>query len=110
MQRAPLRGSYLLPLLGVVLLVPPVYFAARWARIFSELSGHDDRVAAFGSILPGVLQDPVVSTLFGAACAAAAAAVGAAGTIRLGGLGRQVCAATLGTGGLFFLWYVWTLL
>ena len=110
MQRARMRGSNVLPVLGVVLLVPPAYFLARWIRIFNEMSSHDDRVDAFGSILPGVLQGPLASTLFAAACSAAAAAVGAAGLVRLGGLRRQLCGATFGVGGLLFLWYVWTLL
>lgn len=97
-------------MVGVVLLVPPTYFLARWVRIFHETSGHNERVAAFGSISPGVLQDPLASTLFAAACAAASAAVGAVGVVRLGGLRRGLSVAILGVGGLLFLWYVWTLL
>ena len=70
-------GANVLPVLGIVLLVLPAYFIARWIRIVNEVSGHDDRVAEFGSILPGVLQGPLASTLFALACAATAAAVGA---------------------------------
>ena len=106
----PCAGSNTLPLLGMVLLVSPAYFVARWIRVFSELSVHEERVAAFGSVLPRVLQDPLASTLFGAACTAMAGALGAAGLTRLAGLQRLVCAATLGIGGLLCLWFVWTLL
>ena len=100
-------GANVLPVLGIVLLVLPAYFIARWIRIVNEVSGHDDRVAEFGSILPGVLQGPLASTLFALACAAA---VGAAGLTRLTGLRRQLSVATLGVGGLLSLWFVWTLL
>ena len=106
----PSSGSNTLPLLGMVLLFPPAYFVTRWIRVFTEFSVHEDRVAAFGSVLPPVLQDPVASTLFGAACAAMAGALGAAGLTRLAGLQRLLCAATLGIGGLLCLWFVWTLL
>ena len=85
-------GANVLPVLGIVLLVLPAYFIARWIRIVNEVSGHDDRVAEFGSILPGVLQGPLASTLFALACAATAAAVGAAGLTRLTGLRRQLSA------------------
>ena len=102
--------SNVLPVLGIVLLVLPVYFIGRWIRISNAVSDHDDRVADFGSILPRVLQDPLASTLFVLACAAAAAAVGAVGLIRLTGLRRRLCVATLGGGGLLALWFVWTLL
>ena len=57
-------GANVLPVLGIVLLVLPAYFIARWIRIVNEVSGHDDRVAEFGLILPGVLQGPLASTLF----------------------------------------------
>ena len=57
-------GANVLPVLGIVLLVLPAYFIARWIRIVNEVSGHDDRVAEFGSILPCVLQGPLASTLF----------------------------------------------
>ena len=106
----PAAGSNALPLLGMVLLVPPAYFVARWIRVFNEVSVHEDRVAAFGSVLPRALQDPLASTLLGAACAATAGALGAAGLMRLAGLRRLLCAATLGIGGLLCLWFVWTLL
>ena len=102
--------SNVLPVLGIVLLVLPAYFIARWIRISNALSNHEDRVAEFGSILPGVMQDPLASTLFALACAGAAAAVGAAGLTRLTGLRRRLCAATLGGGGLLALWFVWSLL
>ena len=102
--------SNVLPGLGIVLLVLPAYFVARWIRIVNALGDHDDRVAEFGSILPRVLQDPLASTLFALACAAAAAAVGVAGLIRLTGLRRRLCVAMLGGGGLLSLWFVWSLL
>ena len=102
--------SNVLPVLGIVLLVLPAYFIARWIRISNALSDHEDRVAEFGSILPGVMQDPLASTLFALACAAAAAAVGAVGLTRLTGLRRRLCVATLGGGGLLALWFVWSLL
>ena len=54
----PSAGSNTLPLLGMVLLVPPAYLVTRWIRVFNELTVHEDRVAAFGSVLPRVLQDP----------------------------------------------------
>ena len=95
----PSAGSNALPLPGLVLLVPPAYFVARWIHVFSELSVHEDRVAAFGSVLPRVLQDPLANTLFEAACGATAGALGAAGLIRLVGLRRLLCAATLGSAG-----------
>ena len=106
----PSAGSNALPLLGLVLLVPPAYFVARWIRVFNELSVHEDRVAVFGSVLPRALQDPLASALLGAACAATAGALGAAGLMRLAGRRRLLCAATLGIGGLLCLWFVWTLL
>ena len=106
----PSAGSNALLLLGMVLLVPPAYFVARWIRVFNELSVHEDRVAAFGSVLPRALQDPLASTLLGAVCAATAGALGAAGLMRPAGLRRLLSAATLGIGGLLCLWFVWTLL
>ena len=102
--------SNVLPVLGIVLLVLPAYFTGRWIRIFRAVGDHDDRVAEFGSILPRVLQDPLASTLFVLACAAAAAAVGAVGLIRLTGVRRGLCVATLAGGWLWSLWFVWTLL
>ena len=57
-----------------------------------------------------VLQDPVASTLFVLACAAVGTVAGAVGLIRLTGLRRCFCAATLGGGGLLSLWFVWMLL
>ena len=104
MQRAQVRGSNVLPVLGLVLLVPPAYFLARWIRIFNQISGHDERVEAFGSILPGVLQNPMASTLFAAASAAASVVVGAAGLTRLGGPRRLLSLATLWAGGLLCLY------
>ena len=109
MRRAP-AASIVLPVLGLVLLVPPAYFLARWIRIVNEISGHNARVAEFGSIFPPVLQDPLASTLFAAVCATAAAAVGTVGLFRLAGLRQWLCVATLGIGGLLSLWLVWTLL
>ena len=102
--------SNVLPVVGIVLLALPAYFTARWVRIFNTVSDHDARVAEFGSIFPGVLESPLASTLFALACAAAAAAVGAAGLTRLSGARRGLCGATLGAGGLLSLWLVWTLL
>ena len=109
MPRA-LSASRILPLLSIVLLVPPVYFIVRWIRIFNEISVHEDRVAEFGSVLPGVLQDPLTSTLFAVVCAATAGALGAVGLIRLSGLWRLLCAATFGLGVLLSLLFLWTLL
>ena len=106
----PQTASNVPPLLGVLLLVLPVYFIGRWIRISNALSDHAERVAEFGLIFPRVLQDSLVGTLFALACAAAAAAVGAVGLIRLTGLRRRLCVATLGGGGLLSLWFVWTLL
>ena len=100
--------SNVLPVLGIVLLVLPAYFIARWIRIFNALSDHDDRVAEFGSVLPRMLQDPLASTLFALACAAAAAAVGAAGLVRLtgarGGDSAAQCSAAAGCCPLCFAW------
>lgn len=104
------RSSAALPLLSTVLLAPPVYLIARWIRIFNETSAHEDRVEEFGSVLPGVLQDPLTSTLFAVVCAATAGALGAAGLIRLSGLWRLLCAATFGLGALLSLLFLWTLL
>ena len=67
-------------------------------------------LAEFGSILPHVLRDPVASTAFALGCAAAGAAVGTAGLVRLSGWRRSLCAAMLGVGGLMASWFVWTLL
>ena len=106
----PQTESTVLPVLGILLLVLPVYFIGRWIRISNAVSDHAERVTEFGSIFPRVLQDPLVSTLFGLACAAAAAAVGVVGLIRLTGLRQRLCVATLGGGGLLSLWFVWTLL
>ena len=106
----PQTESNVLPVLGILFLVLPVYFVARWIRISDAVSGHAERVAEFASIFPRVLQDPLVSTLFALACAAAAAAVGAVGLIRLTGLRQRLCVTTLGPGGLLSLWFVWTLL
>ena len=103
-------GSNALPVLAIVLLGPPAYLIARWIRITREVTGHDDRVAEFGSIFPRVMQDPLASTLFALACATAAVAVSAAGLVRLVGPGRWLCVATLGVGGLLSLWFVWSLL
>ncbi len=105
----PQTESNVLSVLGILLLVLPVYFIGRWIRITDAVSDHAERVAAFGSIFPRVLQHPLVSTLFALACAAAAA-VGAVGLIRLTGLRQRLWAATLGGGGLLSLWFVWTLL
>ena len=102
--------SNVLPVLGIVLLVLPAYFIARWIRIFNALSDHEDRVAEFGSVLPRMLQDPLASTLFALACAAAAATVGAAGLVRLTGPRRRLCGAMLGGGGLLSLCFAWSLL
>ena len=102
--------SNVLPVLGIVLLVFPAYCIARWIRISNAVSDHDDRVAEFGSIFPRVLQDPLASTLFALTCAACAAAVGAVGLTRLSGPRRRLCVATLGSGGLLSLWFVWSLL
>lgn len=51
------RHRDVLAVLGLVLLVPPSYFAARWIRIYYEVSGHEQRVAAFLSGFPSWLQD-----------------------------------------------------
>lgn len=102
--------SNVLPVLGIVLLILPAYFIGRWIRVFNAVSDHDDRVAEFSSILPRVLQDPLASTLFALACAAAAGAVGAVGLIRLTGVRRGLCAATLGGGWLLSMCFVWSLL
>lgn len=110
MKKAFVLGLNVLPVLGLVLLVPPVYLLARWIRIFSAFSSHEERVAAFSSTLPGVLQEPMMSTLFAAACAAASAAVGAAGALSFGGLLRWLSLATLGAGMLLFLLNIWSLL
>ena len=76
----PQPESNVLPVLGILLLVLPVHFIGRWVRISNAVSDHAERGAEFGSIFPRVLQDPLVSTLFALACAAA---VGAVGLIRL---------------------------
>ena len=75
----PQTESNVLPVLGILFLVLPVSFIGRWICISNAVSDHAERVAEFGSIFPRVLQDPLVSTLFALACAAAAAAVGAVG-------------------------------
>ena len=106
----PQTESTVLPVLGIFLLVLPVYFVGRWLRISNAVSDHAECVAVFASIFPRVLQDSLVGTLFALACAPAAAAVGAVGLIRLTGLRRCLCGATLGGGGLLSLWFVWTLL
>lgn len=102
--------SNVLPALGIVLLVFPVYCIARWIRLSNSVSDHDDLVAEFGSIFPPALQDPLASTLFALTCAACAAAVGAIGLTRLTGARRRLCVATLYGGGLLSLWFVWSLL
>ena len=109
MRRAEAESN-VLPILGMVLLVPPVYFVTRWILIFHGTSGHDGRMAEFGSVLPGALSDPVASTLLAASCPALAAGFGAAGLIRLSGLRRRLSVATLGIGGLLSLWLAWSLL
>ena len=109
MLTSPIKAN-VVPVVAVVLLALPAYLIGRWIRISTEVSGHDERVAAFGSILPQVLQNPLTSTLFALACAAAAAAVGATGMTQLTGPRRLICVATLGAGGMLSLWFVWSLL
>lgn len=103
-------GLSVLPVSGLVLLVPPVYLLAGWIRVFNALGSHEERVAAFESTLPGALREPTASTLFQAACAVAAAAVSATAVLRLRGLPRWLSLGTLGAGMLLSLWNVWTLL
>lgn len=105
-----LSASRVLLLSSMVLLVPPVDFIVRWIGIFNEIGVHEERVAEFGSVLPRGLQDPLASTLFAGACAPTAGALGAVGLIRLSGLWRLLCAATLGLGVLLSLLFFWTLL
>ena len=104
------RGSNVLPVAGIVLLLIPAYLAVRWIRIFGDAGSHDARVAEFSSILPHALQDPLASTVFALACAVAGTAAGAVGLVRFSGLRRPLCAAMLGIGGLLSAWFVWTLL
>ena len=104
------RQSNVLPVLAIVLLVPPMYLTARWIRIFNDVSGHEDRVAEFVSILPRALRDPVASTLFALVCAVAAVAIGTGGLSRLTGLRRWLCGAVVTIGGLLSLLLAWSLL
>ena len=102
--------SNVLPVAGVVLLLIPGYLTARWIRIFEGEGSYEARVAEFSSILPQVLRDPLASTAFALACAAAGTAVGAICTARSSGLRRLLGVAVLGVGGLLSGWLVWTLL
>ena len=49
-----------LPVVGILLLLIPVYLLARWTRISSAADSHEAGVAEFGSTLPRMLQDPLV--------------------------------------------------
>ena len=60
-------------------------------------------------MLPRMMQDPLASTLFALACAAAGAAVGAAGLVRFAGWRRAICAALFGVVVAMTSWFVWTL-
>ena len=109
MPRKRLEAN-VLPVLGILLLLIPVYLLTRWIRISSAADSHEAAVAEFGSNLPHVLQDPLASTLFAFGCATAGAAVGAVALVRLSEWRRWVGAAILGVGGLLASWFVWTLL
>ena len=96
--------------LSLALLAPPAFFMARWICIFTDVSGHTERVAAFGAIFPRGLQDPVMSTLVALAIAIAALVVGLAGLVVVTGVQRWSCGAvaTLSMG--LARWLAWTLL
>lgn len=102
--------SKVLHVVGILLLVIPVYLLARWIRISSLADSHEAAVAEFGSALPHVIRDPLASTLFALGCAAVGAAVGALALVRLSGSGRWFGAAMLGVGGLLASWFAWSLL
>ena len=93
-----------------MLLVPPSYFTARWIRIYYEVSGHEQRVAAFLSGFPGWLQDATVLTLVTFASATAAVLVGLSGLAAVTGLRRGIYTALVTLGGLLALWLAWTVL
>ncbi len=105
-----LAESIVLPVTGVVLLLVPGYLTARWIRIFDGADSQEARVAEFSSILPRVLQAPLVSTAFALACAASGAVVGAVCVVRFSGARRLLGATMLGVGGLLSAWFVWTLM
>lgn len=102
--------SNVLPVAGIVLLLLPGYLTARWIRIVDGGGSHEARVAEFGSILPHVLRDPLVSTAVALACAAVGTVVGAVCVVQLSGWRRLLGVAVLGVGGLLSGWFVWTLL
>ena len=102
--------SNVLPVMGVVLLLVPGYLTARWIRIVDNVGNHEARVAEFSSILPHVLRDPLVSTAFALACAAAGTVVGAVCVVRFSGLRRLLGVAVLWVGGLLSGWFASTLL
>lgn len=104
------RHRDVLAVLGLALLVPPSYFMARWIRIYYEVSGHEQRVAAFLSGFPGWLRDTTVLTLVAFAFAAVGVLVGLSGLAAVTGLRRWIYAALVALGGLLALWLAWTLL
>ena len=111
MQSKRSRLLVLLPFVGLVLLIPPIFLFVRWILVFNRVTtGQADRVTEFLSIFPAVLRDAQVTTLITILFSASAAVTGLFGSIRLPGALGWSSVVLLLVGGLLTFWLLFTLM
>ena len=111
MQSERTRRSVLLPIAGLVLLIPPVFFTARWMLVANRVTtGQADRVKEFLSLFPSALRDARLLTWIGVLFAASATVAGLVGIVRSTGALRFLNLVPLLVGGLLTLWLLFTLM
>ena len=108
MQPERTRRSLLLPIAGLVLLIPPVFFTARWIVVVNRETG--DAVTEFLSILPSSLRDARLLTWIMVLFAINATMTGLLGIVRFPGASRFLNLIPLLVGGLLTLWLLFTLM
>lgn len=103
--------SVFLPILGIILLIPPILLTVRWITIFNKVTTNQaDRVAEFLAIFPVVLQDARLLTWIEVIFCVGAILAGFVGILRLRGGLRFVSVMVLVVGGLMTLWLLFTLM
>ncbi len=95
--------SVFLPILGIILLIPPIYFTVRWITISNKVTTNQaDRVAEFLAIYPVVLYEGGLLTWIHLIFCVGAILAGFVGILRLRGGLRFVSVVVFVVGGLMF--------
>jgi hypothetical protein len=103
--------SVFLPIIGIILLIPPIFHTVRWIVFCNRIAtSHADRVAQSLAIYPVALRDARLLTRIDIIFSVGAIVAGVVGIIRLRAGLRILCVVVFLLGGLNTLWNLFSLM